>query len=48
MVFFGVRIIHAIAMLTGTGMMQIRTVIFTVSVAAQLVIAWEIAAAKLF
>jgi uncharacterized MAPEG superfamily protein len=48
MVFFWARIIHAIAMLTGAGIMRIRTLIFTVSVAAQLVIAWEIAAAKLF
>lgn len=47
-VFFWARIIHAVVMIAGLSAGRVRTVIFTVAFAALLVIAWEIAAAKLF
>ena len=47
-VFFWARIGHAVSMLLGWSFFHIRTVIFTVSFLSLLVLAWEIAAAKLF
>ena len=47
-VFFWARILHALLMLTGFKQFRARTVIFTIAFIALLVIAWEIAAAKLF
>ena len=42
------RILHAVVMISGIKIAMLRTLIFTASWAALLVIAWEIAAAKLF
>ena len=47
-VFFWARIIHAVAMIGGYSVINIRTLIFTVSFVSLLVYAWQIAAAKLF
>ena len=47
-VFFWARIAHAIVMLSGFKHFMARTLIFTVAWMTLLVIAWEIAAAKLF
>tara|TARA_B100000315_G_scaffold255826_1_gene300195 strand:- start:1670 stop:2029 length:360 start_codon:yes stop_codon:yes gene_type:complete len=46
--FFWLRIIHAIVMIAGFKLFMARTLIFTAAWIALLVIAWEIAAAKLF
>ncbi|MDA0239582.1 MAG: MAPEG family protein, partial [Proteobacteria bacterium] len=46
-VFFWARVVHAIVMIAGWSFIRIRTMIFTVSFAALLLLAWEIAAAKL-
>ena len=46
--FFWLRLIHVIVMLAGLSVARVRTVVFTLAFIAMLVIAWEIAAAKLF
>jgi uncharacterized MAPEG superfamily protein len=46
-VFFWARILHAIVMLGGIKVAMLRTLIFSAAWIALLVIAWEIAAAKL-
>lgn len=47
-VFFWARILHAVVMLSGFKQFMARTLIFTVAWLALMVIAWEIAATKLF
>ncbi len=47
-VFFWARIIHAVVMIGGYSVINIRTLIFTVSFVSLLVYAWQFAAAKLF
>ena len=46
--FFWARIAHALVMLTGFKYFMARTIIFTAAWAALMLIAWEIAAAKVF
>ncbi len=46
--FFWARIAHAVVMLTGFKYFMARTFIFTAAWAALILIAWEIAAAKVF
>ena len=46
--FFWIRVLHAIVMLTGFRFFMARTVVFTASWMVLLVIAWEIADARLF
>jgi len=46
--FFWLRVLHAIVMISGLKVVMSRTLIFTGAWIALLIIAWEIAAAKLF
>ena len=46
--FFWARIAHAVVMLTGFKSLMARTIIFTAAWVALMLIAWEIAAAKVF
>ena len=46
--YFWLRVAHAVVMISGTGVLKIRTMIFTVSFIVLMVYAWQIAAAKLF
>jgi uncharacterized MAPEG superfamily protein len=46
--FFWARIAHAVVMLTGFKYLMTRTIIFTAAWVALMLIAWEIAAAKVF
>ncbi|MBT3212558.1 MAG: MAPEG family protein [Alphaproteobacteria bacterium] len=46
--FFWARIAHAVVMLTGFKYLMARTIIFTAAWVALMLIAWEIAAAKVF
>ena len=47
-VFFWARILHAVVMIGGVAVVNIRTLVFTVSFASLLVIAWQIAGTQLF
>ena len=47
-VFFWLRIVHAVVMISGVTQFMLRTVVFTGAFASLLVIAWQIAAEKLF
>ena len=46
--FFWLRVLHAVVMISGLKVVMSRTLIFTAAWVALLIIAWEIAAAKLF
>ena len=46
--FFWLRVVHAVVMIAGFKHFMARTLIFTAAWIALLVIAWEIAAAKVF
>ncbi|MEC9342975.1 MAG: MAPEG family protein [Pseudomonadota bacterium] len=41
-IFFWARLAHAVAMISGTGILRIRTVLFTIAWAALMVFAWQI------
>jgi hypothetical protein len=41
-VFFWCRLAHAVVMISGTGFVRIRSVIFTVAFASLLVFAWQL------
>jgi len=44
-VFFWARIVHAVVMLAGIGVIMLRTLVFTVSFLSLLVFAWQILSA---